>query len=93
MTRVGIAGAGAWGLALALAARRAGSEPVLWSRRGPFAAEDLSVAGDPAVLGQVDMLLFVCSAQELHSVAAYLAPHLATDLPLAEHLTVRVAGE
>ena len=49
MTRVGIAGAGAWGLALALAAKRAGSDPILWSRRGPFTAEDLSVAGDPAV--------------------------------------------
>lgn len=82
MTRVGIAGAGAWGLALALAAKRAGSDPILWSRRGPFTAEDLSVAGDPAVLEQIDMLLFVCSAQELHGVATRLAPHIAADLPL-----------
>jgi glycerol-3-phosphate dehydrogenase (NAD(P)+) len=82
VTRVGIAGAGAWGLALAHAAVRAGSTPVPWSRRGPFAAGEFSVAGDPAVLSQVDILLLTVSAQELGTVADHLAPYLAADLPL-----------
>ncbi len=80
MTRVGIAGAGAWGLALAHATARAGSIPILWSRRGPMVADE--VAGDAAVLEQVDLLLLTVSAQELASVAAYLSPYLAADLPL-----------
>jgi glycerol-3-phosphate dehydrogenase (NAD(P)+) len=82
VTRIGIAGAGAWGLALAHAAIRAGSVPVLWSRRGPFAAEDLSVTGDPATLEHLDMLLFACSAQELAAVAGHLAPHIGPHVPL-----------
>ncbi len=82
MTRVGIAGAGAWGLALAHATARAGSIPILWSRRGPMVADDFEVAGDAAVLTQVDLLLLTVSAQELASVAAQLSPHLAPELPL-----------
>ena len=82
MTRIGIAGTGAWGLALAHAANRAGSTPVLWSRRGPFTAGDFAVDGDRAVLRQADILLLTVSAQELGSVAANLAPYLGPDLPL-----------
>jgi glycerol-3-phosphate dehydrogenase (NAD(P)+) len=82
MTRVGIAGAGAWGLALAHATARAGSIPILWSRRGPRVINGFEVAGDAAVLEQVGLLLLTVSAQELSSVAADLAPHLAADLPL-----------
>ena len=39
MERIGVIGAGAWGTALALAARRAGREVVLWARDPELAAE------------------------------------------------------
>jgi glycerol-3-phosphate dehydrogenase (NAD(P)+) len=78
--RIGIAGAGAWGRALAGAARRAGAEPVLWSRRGAAAGD--GAAQDPAVLAATDALLFTVSAQDLEAVAASLAPVLPADLPL-----------
>jgi glycerol-3-phosphate dehydrogenase (NAD(P)+) len=38
MRRIGVLGAGAWGTALAIAARRAGREVVLWTRRPELAA-------------------------------------------------------
>jgi glycerol-3-phosphate dehydrogenase (NAD(P)+) len=82
MTRIGIAGAGAWGLALAGAATRAGSHPVPWSRRGDFMAAGFSVTGDDNALSDIDMLLLTVSAQELAGVAARLAPVLAPGLPL-----------
>lgn len=82
MSRVGIAGAGAWGLALAAAAQRAGAETVLWSRRGSFTAGHVAVSGRDADLSAADILLLVCSAQELDAVLHRLAPHLATTLPL-----------
>jgi glycerol-3-phosphate dehydrogenase (NAD(P)+) len=81
MTRVGIAGAGAWGMALAHAAKRAGSEPVIWSRRGAVSG-DFPVSGDAAVLESVDMLLLTVSAQEIATVAERLEPHIAPGLPL-----------
>jgi glycerol-3-phosphate dehydrogenase (NAD(P)+) len=82
MTRVGIAGAGAWGLALAGGARRAGSEPVIWSRRGKARVGDIEITDDYCVFRQVDMLLLTVSAQELAEVARTLEPHLAATLPL-----------
>ena len=39
MERIGVIGAGAWGTALALAARRAGREVVLWARDSALAKE------------------------------------------------------
>ena len=82
MTRVGIAGAGAWGLALAHAARRAGSTPVLWSRRGDGDADGFKIAGDPGVLADSDLLLMTVSAQDLASVAERLKGALGSTLPL-----------
>jgi glycerol-3-phosphate dehydrogenase (NAD(P)+) len=81
MTRIGIAGAGAWGMALAHAAKRAGSEPVIWSRRGASAG-DFPVSGDAEVLRDTDMLLLTVSAQEIASVAERLEPVIAPALPL-----------
>jgi len=78
--RIGVAGAGAWGLALADAARRAGAEPLVWSRRGANAGA--AVTGDDGVLATVDALLLVVPAQELDAVARRLAPHLGAALPL-----------
>jgi glycerol-3-phosphate dehydrogenase (NAD(P)+) len=81
MTRIGIAGAGAWGMALAHAARRAGSEPVIWSRRGAVSG-DFPVSGDAIVLETTDMLLLTVSAQEIAALAERLEPHIRPSLPL-----------
>jgi glycerol-3-phosphate dehydrogenase (NAD(P)+) len=81
MTRIGIAGAGAWGMALAHAAKRAGSEPVVWSRRGAVAG-DFPASGDGEVLKNTDMLLLTVSAQEIASVAERLEPFIGPSLPL-----------
>ncbi len=40
MERISVIGAGAWGTALALAARRAGRDVVLWARDQELAAEN-----------------------------------------------------
>jgi glycerol-3-phosphate dehydrogenase (NAD(P)+) len=82
MTHIGIAGAGAWGLALAHAAQRAGSTPVIWSRRGASSGGGFAVSGDGAVLSDVDMLLLTVSAQELAMVADRLEPSVSASLPL-----------
>jgi glycerol-3-phosphate dehydrogenase (NAD(P)+) len=82
MTRIGIAGAGAWGIALARAAARAGSSPVIWSRRGASTADGFSINGDDSVLFDIDLLLLTVSAQELADVAVRLLPVLAPDVPL-----------
>jgi glycerol-3-phosphate dehydrogenase (NAD(P)+) len=82
MTRIGIAGAGAWGLALAHASQRAGSTPVIWSRRGAQAGGLFGISGDAKVLADVDMLLLTVSAQELAPMADRLEPNIADSLPL-----------
>jgi glycerol-3-phosphate dehydrogenase (NAD(P)+) len=82
MSRIGIAGAGAWGLGLAHAARRAGSTPVIWSRRGAQSGGEFGISGDADVLSNVDMLLLTVSAQELAATAERLEPNIAASLPL-----------
>jgi len=62
--RIGIVGAGAWGTALAMAARRTGCETVLWARRPALAAEIAAthenaaylpgIALDPAIRASAD---------------------------------------
>jgi glycerol-3-phosphate dehydrogenase (NAD(P)+) len=81
MTRIGIAGAGAWGMALAHAVKRAGSAPVVWSRRGAIAG-DFPVSGDAGVLTDTDMLLLTVSAQEVATVAERLEPAIGPSMPL-----------
>lgn len=83
--RIGIAGAGAWGLALAGAAQRAGAVPLVWSRRPDAAAlvtNAVPVTGNDRAIAEVDALLLAVPAQELDSVARRLAPHLGPFLPL-----------
>ena len=43
MSEIGVIGAGAWGTALALQARRAGNEVSLWAR-GDAAAKEIATA-------------------------------------------------
>ena len=82
MTRIGIAGAGAWGIALAHAAERAGSTPVIWSRRGASTSGTFAIIGDDHALADIDLLLLTVSAQELAQVATRLNPVLAPHMPV-----------
>ncbi len=72
MKRLAIVGAGAWGTALAIVARRAGSSPVLWARDPAVAAaideghENPSylpgIALDPAIAASADIEAAVAGA-------------------------------
>ena len=82
MTRIGVAGAGAWRHRSRGRRERAGSHPVLWSRRGAFETPGFSVSGDDHIVADVDMLcsryrrrIWVASPCALH-------PALAAGLPL-----------
>ena len=69
MKRVGVIGAGAWGTALAMAARRAGREVVLWAREPEVAAAIAAsginslflpdIALDPAIRATTDLAVAV----------------------------------
>jgi len=69
-------------MALASAVRRAGSTPVVWSRRGDFDAGGMAVTGDARLLAEVDMLLLTVPAQETAAVAYSLATYIDLSLPL-----------
>jgi glycerol-3-phosphate dehydrogenase (NAD(P)+) len=86
--RIGILGAGAWGTALAVTARRAGRQVVLWTRR-PAQAVALAasrenrlhlpgIALDPAIeiTGQIDVAL-AADAVLIALPAQHLREHLA----------------
>jgi glycerol-3-phosphate dehydrogenase (NAD(P)+) len=68
MERIGVIGAGAWGTALAMAARRAGREVVLWARDPALAKEIETRRQNPRYLPR--------------EIAGQLAPHLGPARPL-----------
>jgi glycerol-3-phosphate dehydrogenase (NAD(P)+) len=55
MERIGIIGAGAWGTALAMAARRAGREVVLWARDPALAKEIEARRENPRYLPEIPL--------------------------------------
>ncbi len=90
MTRLGIAGAGAWGTALACAARRAGTDVLLWAHEPETVAaiNDTHenpvflprVALDPTIAATTDLAgLAICDAILLVAPSAHLAA-VATNL-------------
>jgi glycerol-3-phosphate dehydrogenase (NAD(P)+) len=95
MTRLAIIGGGAWGTALALAARRAGSDATIWAR-DPVVAAAIgerhenpfylpSVALDPAIAATADLAQAVASAEAvLLAVPAQFLREVLT--ALASHL-------
>lgn len=97
LSRVGIAGAGAFGTALALVAARAGREAVLWTRARAEALRAtresdalpgvpipavVEITADLAALGGIDLLLLAAPAQATRGVAASLAGSLPQGLPV-----------
>jgi glycerol-3-phosphate dehydrogenase (NAD(P)+) len=69
-------------MALAAAARRAGTIPAIWSRRGNFTRDEFDITGDDRALGAIDLLLLAIPAQEMEAVAKRLAPNIAPALPI-----------
>ncbi len=89
---LGIAGAGAWGAALALAARRAGARVTLWrpssggrgARHGirlPQADTGIAVVADAAALAPCQGLVLALPAARLEAACRLLAPLLPPALP------------
>jgi glycerol-3-phosphate dehydrogenase (NAD(P)+) len=70
--RIGIAGAGAWGQALAHVARSAGHEVSIWSRQSP----------DAAGLAHCDAVILAVPAQACREVLTVIAPDFKPGLSL-----------
>jgi glycerol-3-phosphate dehydrogenase (NAD(P)+) len=70
MERIGVIGAGAWGTALALAARRAGREVVLWARDPELAAEIEATHENPRYLPGVPLDPEIRATADLAEAAA-----------------------
>jgi len=70
--RIGIAGAGSWGRALAFVAETAGHEVAMWSRR--------SAGG--SMLARCDALILAVPAQACREVLQTLAPELGPHVPV-----------
>ena len=106
MSRVGIVGAGAWGTALACAARRAGSDVLLWAHEAETVAAINArhenptflpgVALDPAIAATDDLARAgACDLVLLVAPSAHLgavAAALAPDLPAATPVCVCTKG-
>ncbi len=69
MERIGVIGAGAWGTALALAARRAGREVVLWARDPELAREIDARRENPRYLPEVPLDPEIRATAELAEAA------------------------
>lgn len=70
--RIGIAGAGSWGRALAFVAETAGHEVAMWSRR----------SGDTSPLAGSDAVILAVPAQACREVLQGLAPQLGWQVPI-----------
>ena len=95
-SRIGIVGAGAWGVALALAARRAGRDVRLWGRPGGAFAQlrgsslvtgvelpaEIALADEMGELEDCDALLLATPAQSTRAASAELATALRRRPPL-----------
>ncbi len=75
--RVGVVGGGPWGAALALAARRAGSEVVLFSRREqPEVAGKMEVTDDYAEIARSQLVVLAVPSTVARPVLRALGDHL-----------------
>ncbi len=70
MERIGVIGAGAWGTALAMAARRAGREVVLWARDPGLAKEIEARHENPRYLPDIPLDPEIRTTAELAEAAA-----------------------
>ncbi len=91
MERIGIIGAGAWGTALALAARRAGREVVLWARDPELAAEIEAAHENPRYLPGVPLDPDIRATADLAEVAACDALLLVTPAQALREIATALA--
>ncbi len=87
MNRIGVIGAGAWGTALAIVARRAGRAVVLWGRGSARRASvepdlEIEATADLARAARCDAVLLVVPAQAVREVSGALRPLVAPDVPV-----------
>lgn len=73
---VGVLGGGTWGLALALAARRAGGNVMLHSRRHKDGQGGISATTDLAVLAQARLIIVAVPSHTVRTIARELGDHL-----------------
>ncbi len=86
MNRIGVIGAGAWGAALAIVARRAGRTVLLWgrspARRGATGPRGIEATADLACAAACDAALLAVPAQAIREVCGMLSPLLGPDVPV-----------
>ncbi len=84
IARIGVVGAGAWGVALASQARRAGREARLFARTGGRTVGGVAVTALAEAEGDAlgEAVLVVVPARAVREVGAALAPRLAGDVPV-----------
>ncbi len=82
MQRLAIVGAGAWGTALAVQARRAGREVMLIGRRGGGRTAGFDVQAATALDAAVDAALLAVPARAVVASVRDMAPRLRADVPL-----------
>jgi glycerol-3-phosphate dehydrogenase (NAD(P)+) len=106
MERIAVIGAGAWGTALALAARRAGREVLVWTRRAEQADAMVAAGENEAYLPGIPLepeIRITASAADLADADAVLlvvpaqhlrgiAVHLAPSLPQLPPLVICAKG-
>ena len=91
MERIGIIGAGAWGTALALAARRAGREVVLWARDPDLAREIETRHQNPRYLPDIPLDEEIRATAELAEAAACDALLLVTPAQALREIATELA--
>lgn len=91
MERIGVIGAGAWGTALAVAARRAGREVVLWARDPELAAEIGTRHQNPRYLPGVRLDPEIRATASLAEAAACDALLLVTPAQAQREIAVALA--
>ncbi len=91
MERIGVIGAGAWGTALALAARRAGRAVVLWARDPELAAEIETRRENPRYLPGVALDPEIRATAELAVAAACDALLLVTPAQALREIATELA--
>ena len=84
--RIAVLGGGAWGRALAVAARRTGAEVAIWARNPKTvqAGAEILVSGDVReVLAEADLVLAATPAQTIRSVLESCAEAIPRAAPIA----------
>jgi glycerol-3-phosphate dehydrogenase (NAD(P)+) len=92
MTRIGIIGAGAWGTALAVVARRAGNDVTIWAHESETVAAINDRHENPSFLPGIDLDPDIRATADLAEAAAADAVLLVTPAQFLRAATARLAA-